>query len=66
MQVDKSRKLVELDRLRKEHRALDEQIIDMERRRYLSPGEEAEVKRLKVLKLHKKDEIAALARQANA
>ncbi|MGC4115609.1 MAG: YdcH family protein [Myxococcales bacterium] len=66
MQVDKSRKQVELERLRLEHRALDEQIMDIERRSYLSPGEEAEVKRLKVLKLHKKDEIAALARQANA
>jgi uncharacterized protein YdcH (DUF465 family) len=66
MQLDRSRKQAELEKLRKEHRALDEQIMDLERRRYLTPGEEAEVKRLKVLKLHKKDEIAALARQANA
>ena len=66
MQVDRSRRQVELERLRHEHRALDEKIMDMEHRHFLSPVEEAEVKRLKRLKLYKKDEIAALARRANA
>jgi len=66
MQVERSRKQVDLDRLRQEHRALDEQIMVIERRRWLTPVEEAEVKRLKRLKLHKKDEIAAMARQAHA
>jgi uncharacterized protein YdcH (DUF465 family) len=51
----------QLDRLRREHRALDEQIIALEGRRFLSPAEEQEIKRLKRLKLHKKDEIAAVA-----
>lgn len=66
MQADRSRRQFELEKLRGEHRALDEQIIDMERRRWLTPTEEAEVKRLKRLKLYKKDEIAALARRAHA
>lgn len=62
MPNESSRTQVELDRLRKEHRALDEQIMTLERRRYLTPTEEVEVKRLKRLKLKMKDEIAALAR----
>ncbi len=53
----------QLDRLRREHRALDQQIQDLERRPFLSDQEEAEVKRLKRLKLFKKDEIAALVRR---
>ena len=64
MLIEKSRRQVEIERLRREHRALDDQIIVMERRRFLTPNEETEVKRLKRLKLYKKDEIAALARQA--
>ncbi len=51
----------ELERLRKEHRQLDDMILDFERRRYLTADEETEMKRLKRLKLHKKDEIAAMA-----
>ena len=63
MPIDKARGQTQIDRLRHEHRVLDDQIIAMESRRYLTPNEEAEVKRLKRLKLYKKDEIAALARQ---
>lgn len=67
MPLDKIEKQqVELDRLRGEHRDLDEKIRAIEGRRYLTPAEEAEVKRLKRLKLYKKDEIAALAQKGNA
>ncbi|MBI5548707.1 MAG: YdcH family protein [Deltaproteobacteria bacterium] len=61
MVTDKSRSQGDIDRLRREHRALDEQIIALESRRFLSSTEETEIKRLKRLKLHKKDEIAALS-----
>jgi len=63
MTMDKVQRDRELDRLRKEHRVLDEQIDTLEGRRFLTPTEEAEIKRLKRLKLYKKDEIAALVRQ---
>ncbi|MGI5863903.1 MAG: YdcH family protein [Myxococcales bacterium] len=52
---------VDLERLRREHRALDEQIIALESRRWLSAAEEDEIKRLKRRKLQMKDKIAALA-----
>jgi uncharacterized protein YdcH (DUF465 family) len=61
-----SRKQFEIERLRKEHRALDEQIIVIESRRWLTPAEESEIKRLKRLKLYKKDEIATLAMRSRA
>lgn len=66
MLVEKSKRDTELERLRREHRALDEQIIALESRRHPTPLEESEIKRLKRLKLYKKDSIAALTRQANA
>jgi uncharacterized protein YdcH (DUF465 family) len=62
MLMEKARKQLDLDRLRQEHRALDDLIAQMEGRRHLTPSEASEVKRLKRLKLYKKDEIAALAR----
>lgn len=46
-----------LERLRIEHRRLDEQVNQLESQRWLSPEEEAEVKRLKRLKLAKKDQL---------
>ena len=66
MLMNHTSKDVELERLRREHRALDEQISVLQSRRHLTPAEEIEVKRLKRLKLYKKDAIAALSRQANA
>jgi len=51
----------ELERLRKEHRALDEQLLTLERRRVLTTAEDDEIKRLKRAKLKKKEEIAAIA-----
>ncbi len=47
-----------LERLRGEHRALDEQIRVLEQRRYVTVAEELEIKRLERMKLAKKDEIA--------
>ncbi len=58
-------KTFQLEKLRNEHRVLDEQIIQFESRRYLTPAEEQEMRRLKRLKLYKKDEIAALARASS-
>ncbi|MGE3455960.1 MAG: YdcH family protein [Kofleriaceae bacterium] len=44
-----------------EHRRLDEQVQLLERRRSLTPTEQAEVSRLKKQKLLTKDRIARLA-----
>ncbi|HCF59460.1 MAG TPA: hypothetical protein DFS52_15885 [Myxococcales bacterium] len=57
---------VDLERLRREHRALDEQIIALEGRRWLSVAEEDEIKRLKRRKLQMKDQIATLADRERA
>jgi hypothetical protein len=48
--------------LRREHEELDGKLVQMVRRNHLSVAEEAEVKRLKKLKLAKKDRLYALAR----
>ncbi|MBL0214396.1 MAG: YdcH family protein [Myxococcales bacterium] len=50
-----------LAELTAEHRRLDEQVQILERRRSLSPAEQAEVSRLKKQKLLTKDRIARLA-----
>jgi uncharacterized protein YdcH (DUF465 family) len=47
-----------LDQLIAEHRQLDEQLKSLERRRVLSPAEQAEIARLKKQKLWTKDRIA--------
>ena len=61
MQLQKERRQLDLDRLRREHRALDDRIRDLQCRAWLNADEESEVKRLKRLKLHMKDAIATLA-----
>lgn len=43
------------EKLRREHSKLDAQLKDLEGRRWLSSEDEAEVRRLKRLKLAKKD-----------
>ncbi len=43
-----------------EHRSLDDQLKEFDRKVYLSPDEEMERKRLAKLKLAKKDKIAQL------
>lgn len=48
----------EFQALVQEHRRLDEQLKEFERKLYLTPGEEIERKRLQKLKLAKKDRIA--------
>lgn len=50
-----------LAELTAEHRRLDEQVQVLERRRALSPAEQAEISRLKKQKLLTKDRIARLA-----
>jgi hypothetical protein len=53
--------------LRREHEELDGKLVQMVRsRNHLSVAEEAEVKRLKKLKLVKKDRLYALARASSA
>jgi hypothetical protein len=49
-----------IDELRKEREELDGQLAEIERRRHLSVAEEVEVKRLKKLKLAKKDKLHAM------
>ena len=50
-----------LDELTAEHRRLDEALQALERRRALTPAEQAEVSRLKKQKLLTKDRIARLS-----
>jgi len=50
-----------LAELTAEHRRLDEQVQILERRRSLTPAEQAEISRLKKQKLLTKDKIARLA-----
>lgn len=50
-----------LAELTAEHRRLDEQVQVLERRRSLTPAEQAEISRLKKQKLLTKDRIARLA-----
>lgn len=50
-----------LAELTAEHRRLDEQVQVLERRRSLTPAEQAEVSRLKKQKLLTKDRIARLS-----
>lgn len=57
----------DLERLRKEHRELDEEIIKIESRPYISAADQMEIRRLKKIKLLKKDVIHALMKhQASA
>ena len=50
-----------LEQLTAEHRRLDEAVQLLERRRSLTPAEQAEISRLKKQKLLMKDRIARLA-----
>ena len=50
----------ELARLWKEHRELESKIDSLGERRYLSPEEEVEIKRLKKIKLAGRDRIEAI------
>ena len=50
-----------LEELTAEHRRLDEAVQSLERRRALTPAEQAEMSRLKKQKLLTKDRIARLS-----
>ena len=50
-----------LAELTAEHRRLDEQLQQLEKRRSLTPNEQAEISRLKKQKLLTKDRIARLS-----
>jgi len=50
----------QLDQLRQEHRALDERLAQLNSHRYISSEEQMEIKRLKKLKLQKKEQIQVL------
>jgi hypothetical protein len=52
-----------IERLRREHHEIDEQVAELERRPFLTADEDAELKRLKRLKLSKKDMIFFLSRR---
>lgn len=60
-QDDKVAKQALLAELTAEHRRLDEQVQILERRRALTPAEQAEMSRLKKQKLLMKDRIARLS-----
>jgi len=53
----------EFKKLSDEHRSLDVQLAEMDSKRYLSPEEEIERKRLQKLKLVRKDRMAELVRE---
>lgn len=50
-------------RLYQEHRTLDKQISELNKKSYLTADEEVEKKRIQKEKLHKKDMIAELIRE---
>jgi len=50
-------------RLMQEHRRLDEAVKALDSRRYLTPEEEMERKRLQKQKLYTKDQMAAMLRR---
>ncbi|MDP2345704.1 MAG: hypothetical protein Q8O67_32475 [Deltaproteobacteria bacterium] len=61
---DKTRALREqLDKLLREHGDVKERVAEYQRRRWLSPGEELELRTLQRLKLRKKDAIAVVERE---
>lgn len=53
----------EFRRLSEEHRNLDMLLAEMDNRRYLTPDEEIERKKIQKQKLLKKDRMAALVRE---
>ena len=53
----------EFRRLSEEHRNLDQLLIEIDSKRYLSPEEEYERKKLQKQKLLRKDKMAAIVRK---
>ena len=54
----------ELERLKREHARLDEKVQQLEGQRWLSTSDENEMKRLKRMKLAKKDRIRVMSAEA--
>lgn len=59
--TDREAGLAHLQALKDEHRALDQQIRELDSRPWLAPEDQVELARLKKLKLRRKDEIFAAA-----
>ncbi len=53
----------EFSRLYNEHRKLDSQLAEFNKKPYLTPEEDIEMSRIKKEKLYKKDRIAELIRE---
>lgn len=53
----------EFSRIYQEHRDLDNQLSELNKKSYLTPEEEIEIQRIKKEKLYKKDKIAELIRE---
>jgi uncharacterized protein YdcH (DUF465 family) len=53
----------EFRRLNEEHRNLDELLVEIDSRKYLTPEEEVERKKIQKQKLLKKDRMAELVRK---
>lgn len=53
----------EFKKLSEEHKNLDQLLIEIDKKAYLSSDEEMERKRLQKMKLHKKDRMAELIRE---
>lgn len=53
----------EFRRIYQEHRDLDNQLSEFNKKTYLTPEEEIEIQRIKKEKLYKKDKIAELIRE---
>jgi uncharacterized protein YdcH (DUF465 family) len=53
----------EFRRLNEEHRNLDELLVEIDSRKYLTPEEEVERKKIQKQKLLKKDRMAELVRE---
>jgi uncharacterized protein YdcH (DUF465 family) len=64
MFMNRARATRDLDALVRKHRDLDDQVDELEQRRYLTPIEQQRVASLKKLRLAARDQIAAIRRQA--
>lgn len=64
MSDERTRQLRErIDLLLREHGDIKARVVEYQRRKWLSPGEELEMRTLQRLKLRKKDEIAVVERE---
>lgn len=64
--MNRSTAAMDLDALVAKHRDLDDQVDELEQRRYLTQSERQRVTQLKKLRLAARDRIAALKRAVDA